>query len=559
MASVISADPASNIASDSSLDSPSGSPASTGDSNHKLQGHIRAVGPCTIVIFGATGDLTKRKLIPALYNLVEQNLLPAQFAIVGVGRTEESLETFRSKILDALREFATGDIDENLLVWLGDRLHYLAGNFQSPETYQELGKLLAHIDQTRGTSGNYLHYLATAPSFFEEITRRLGEANLAQETKIDSGSKEGENSELKAKEQWRRVIFEKPFGRDLASAQKLNRDIGLVLKEKQIYRIDHYLGKETVQNILIFRFGNGLFEPVWNHRYIDHVQITVAEQVGVEARGGYYDASGALRDMIQNHLFQLLAMVAMEPPVSFAADAVRDEKSKVLRAIEPLSAEDVLRNVVRGQYGAGQRESAANQQSEQQVAYRAYRSEPKVAADSQTETFVAMKLSIDNWRWAGVPFYLRTGKHLPERVSEVAIQFKQVPSLLFRETSMDELVPNFLVIRIQPNEGISLQFGAKVPGPKVQMGSVKMSFCYADYFNASPTTGYETLLYDCMTGDATLFQRSDNVELGWQVVTPILDVWQAVPARDFPNYPAGSWGPNAADDLLAQDGRSWRI
>ncbi|EDX87420.1 glucose-6-phosphate 1-dehydrogenase [Synechococcus sp. PCC 7335] len=557
MASVISADPASNIASDPSLDTPAnGSVTSAADSNRELQGHIRAVGPCIIVIFGATGDLTKRKLIPALYNLVEQNLLPAQFAIVGIGRTEAPLETFKGKILDALREFATRDIDETLLDWLGDRLHYLAGNFKSPETYQELGELLAHIDQTQGTSGNYLHYLATAPSFFEEITRRLGEANLAQETELDSSdSKEGKNSEPKAKEQWRRVIFEKPFGRDLASAQKLNRDIGLVLKEKQIYRIDHYLGKETVQNILIFRFGNGLFEPVWNHRYIDHVQITVAEQVGVEARGGYYDESGALRDMIQNHLFQLLAMVAMEPPVSFAADAVRDEKSKVLRAIEPLSAEDVLRNVVRGQYGAGQGKVDADQR-EQQVAYR---SEPKVAADSQTETFVAMKLSIDNWRWASVPFYLRTGKHLPERVSEVAIQFKQVPSLLFRETSMDELVPNFLVIRIQPNEGISLQFGAKVPGPKVQMGSVKMSFCYADYFNASPTTGYETLLYDCMTGDATLFQRSDNVELGWQVVTPILDVWQAVPARDFPNYPAGSWGPKAADDLLAQDGRSWRI
>ncbi|MEL6779317.1 MAG: glucose-6-phosphate dehydrogenase [Cyanobacteria bacterium J06597_16] len=503
-----------------------------------------------MVIFGATGDLTKRKLIPALYNLAQQNLLPDQFSIVGIGRTAMPTEDFKHKILSALKEFATGDVKDTLLSWLAPRLHYLSGDFQSPDTYQQLKEILSHIDQEQGTQGNYLHYLATSPTFFEKITQQLGHAGIAQE------------SEETNNDQWRRVIFEKPFGQDLASAQKLNKAIGQVIKEQQIYRIDHYLGKETVQNILIFRFGNGLFEPVWNHRYIDHVQITVAEQVGVEARGGYYDASGALRDMIQNHLFQLLAMVAIEPPVSFAADAVRDEKSKVLRAIEPLSPEDVLRNVVRGQYGAGQNSShrsdnSSNNSSNQQPLV-AYREEPKVDPQSQTETFVAMKLNIDNWRWAGVPFYLRTGKHLPERVSEIAIQFKQVPSLLFRDTSMDELVPNFLVIRLQPNEGISLQFGAKVPGPKVQMGSVDMNFCYADYFNATPTTGYETLLYDCMIGDATLFQRSDNVELGWEVVTPILDVWQAMPAREFPNYAAGSWGPKAADELLARDGRQWR-
>ncbi|MEM9949544.1 MAG: glucose-6-phosphate dehydrogenase [Cyanobacteria bacterium P01_D01_bin.36] len=495
---------------------------------------IKPAGPCVTVIFGASGDLTKRKLIPALYNLVQQKLLPDQFAIIGIGRTPMPTEDFRGKILNALREFATGEIEDSLLDWLAPRLHYLSGDFASPETYQQLKETLTHIDQERTTQGNYLYYLATAPTFFDEITRQLGAAGLAQES---AG-------------QWRRVVFEKPFGRDLASAQKLNQDIGQVLSEEQIYRIDHYLGKETVQNILVFRFGNGMFEPTWNHRYIDHVQITVAEQVGVEARGGYYDDSGALRDMIQNHLFQLLAMVAMEPPVSFAADAVRDEKSKVLRAIQPLSAEDVLRDVVRGQYDAGQ---DANQHP-----LVAYRAEPKVNPQSQTETFVAMKLTIDNWRWAGVPFYLRTGKHLPERTSEIAIQFKQVPSLLFRETSMEELVPNFLVIRLQPNEGISLHFGAKVPGPKVQMGGVDMDFCYANYFNATPTTGYETLLYDCMTGDATLFQRSDNVELGWEVVTPILDVWQAMPARDFPNYAAGSWGPDAADNLLMRDGRKWR-
>ncbi|MEL6814871.1 MAG: glucose-6-phosphate dehydrogenase [Cyanobacteria bacterium J06598_3] len=499
-----------------------------------VKGAIPSADPCITIIFGASGDLTKRKLIPALYNLVQQKLLPEQFAIIGIGRTPMPVEDFKEKILNALREFSTGEIEETLVEWLAPRLHYLSGDFKSPETYQQLRDTLTHIDQARNTQGNYLYYLATAPTFFDEITRQLGAAGLAQES-------EG---------QWRRVVFEKPFGRDLASAQKLNQDIGQVLGEEQIYRIDHYLGKETVQNILIFRFGNGMFEPTWNYRYIDHVQITVAEQVGVEARGGYYDDSGALRDMIQNHLFQLLAMVAMEPPVSFAADAVRDEKSKVLRAIQPLSPEDVLRDVVRGQYGAGEDAS--------QQPLVAYRNEPKVDPQSQTETFVAIKLAIDNWRWAGVPFYLRTGKHLPERVSEIAIQFKQVPSLLFRETSMDELVPNFLVIRLQPNEGISLQFGAKVPGPKVQMGSVDMSFCYANYFNATPTTGYETLLYDCMIGDATLFQRSDNVELGWEVVTPILDVWQAMPARDFPNYTAGSWGPDAADELLARDGRAWR-
>lgn len=493
---------------------------------------VQSTGPCVVVIFGATGDLTKRKLIPALYNLAQNHLLPQQFSILGIGRKPISIDDFRDKIRQDLLEFAAGEIDADLCDWLLKRLHYLSGDFQDPDTYRVLAETLAYIDQEQGTQGNYLYYLATAPIFFAEITRQLGAAGIAHE----------------GNGQWRRVIFEKPFGRDLESAKALNRDISQVLEEHQIYRIDHYLGKETVQNILIFRFGNGLFEPVWNHRYIDHVQITVAEKVGVEDRGGYYEGAGALRDMIQNHLFQLLAMVAIEPPVSFAADAVRDEKSKVLRAIQPLTAEDVLSYAVRGQYGFGQGADPA---------MIAYRSEPRVASDSKTETFAALKLTIDNWRWAEVPFYLRTGKRLPERASEIAIQFKRVPSLLFRDTSAEHLVPNFLVLRIQPNEGISLQFGVKEPGPKVRLGRVNMDFCYADYFNTAPTTGYETLLYDCMIGDATLFQRSDNVELGWQVVTPILDVWQAMPARDFPNYAAGSWGPQAADELLARDGRQW--
>ena len=346
------------------------------------------------------------------------------------------------------------------------------------------------------------------------------------------------------------MIIEKPFGHDLDSARALNKNISSVLSESQIYRIDHYLGKETVQNILVFRFGNGLFEPTWNHRYIDHVQITVAESVGVEGRGGYYEQAGALRDMVQNHMFQLLALMAMEPPISFEASAVRDEKSKVLRAILPLDPEEVLTHTVRGQYGEGTVKGEP---------VSAYRSQPRVAPDSSTETFAALKLTIDNWRWASVPFYLRTGKTLPDRVTEIAISFKRVPSLLFRQTSVEQLTPNFLVLRIQPNEGISLQFGAKVPGPSVRMGAVDMNFEYADYFGTTPSTGYETLLYDCMIGDATLFQRADNVEVGWSVVTPILDVWKALPPRSFPNYAAGTWGPSEADALLERDGRQWRI
>lgn len=487
---------------------------------------VQPAGPCVIVIFGAAGDLTKRKLLPALYNLAKSNLLPQEFAVVGVARTPMGTDDFRANLTRDVYEFATGPVDRSLWDQLGQRLYYLAGEFQDSETYTRLKHLLVEVDRECGTGGNYLYYLATAPGFFCDIVWQLGHVGLTQEEQY-----------------WRRVVVEKPFGHDLESAQMLNKNITGVLKECQIYRIDHYLGKETVQNILVFRFGNGLFEPVWNHHYIDHVQITVAEQVGVEGRGGYYEGAGALRDMVQNHLFQLLAMVAMEPPVSFEADAVRDEKSKLLRAIQPLAAADVLTCAVRGQYSDGT------------VGYPAYRSEPRVAPDSQTETFAALKLTIDNWRWANVPFYLRTGKRMPERVSEIAIQFKQAPSLLFRQTPIEQLTPNFLVLRIQPNEGIALQFGGKVPGPAVRMGAVAMDFCYADYFNTTPTTGYETLLYDCMIGDATLFQRSDNVELGWSVVKPILDVWQA--SSTLPHYAAGTWGPQEAHELLARDGRQW--
>lgn len=493
----------------------------------------KPANPCVIVIFGAAGDLTKRLLLPALYNLAQGNLLPKEFAVVGVARAQMSTEDFRNKMSQDIQQFATVPVDTQLWQWFRERLYYLAGDFQDPHTYSQLQDLLAQVDTEQKTQGNYLYYLAVAPDFFSDIIWQLGSIGL---TKEDNGN-------------WRRVIIEKPFGHDLESARSLNKNISSTLQESQIYRIDHYLGKETVQNILIFRFGNGLFEPIWNYRYIDHVQITVAETVGVEGRGGFYEGAGAVRDMVQNHLFQLLAMVAMEPPISFDADAVRDEKSKLLKAVQPLTPEEVLTNTVRGQYGEG----IVNDKQ-----LPAYRHEPRVAPESVTETFAALKLTIDNWRWADVPFYLRTGKRLKERVTEIAIQFKRVPSLLFRQTSVDSLTPNFLVLRIQPNEGISLQFGAKIPGPRVRMGGVEMDFAYKDYFGTTPSTGYETLIYDCMIGDATLFQRADNVELGWSVVTPILDVWKALPPRNFSNYSSGSWGPQEAEDLLKRDGRQWR-
>jgi glucose-6-phosphate 1-dehydrogenase len=489
--------------------------------------------PCVMVIFGASGDLTKRKLIPALYNLAKANLLSRQFAVVGTSRTPMTNEDFRDKLTQAMQEFATGPVEPDLWEWLARRLYYLPADGQNPESYRQLKDLLTQIDKEHGTPGNYFYYLATAPGLFSGVIAQLGHAGLTQE----------ENGH------WRRVIIEKPFGHDYSSARLLNQEISQVLHEDQIYRIDHYLGKETVQNILVFRFANGIFEPVWNRRYIDHVQITVAETVGIEERGGYYDDTGALRDMVPNHIFQLITLTAMEPPISFAADAVRDEQTKILRAMQPLTPEEVLSRTVRGQYGEGIVDDKR---------VPGYRMEPRTAPDSKTETFVALKLLIDNWRWADVPFYLRTGKRLPQRVTEVAIQFKRAPFMLFRKTSVERLTPNLLVLHIQPNEGISLRFGAKIPGPIVRLGSVDMDFRYADYFGSTPSTGYERLLYDCMTGDATLFQRADMVEAAWSVVDPIMDVWNALPPRDFPNYVAGTWGPKEADELLARDGRRWR-
>lgn len=494
---------------------------------------VRQTGPCVMVIFGATGDLTARKLFPALYNLAKSNMLSHDFAIVGVSRNDFNLEQFRRIMGEQLMRFATDKVDADLRDWLLERLYYVSGEFQDPKAYAKLSQLLTEVDNKHRTNGNYFFYLATSPAFFGDIVDQLGQAKLVAE-------KNG---------QWRRLVFEKPFGSDLESAKELNRKISRILGENQIFRIDHYLGKETVQNILVFRFSNGIFEPIWNHRYVDHVQITVAETVGVEKRGGYFDVAGTLRDMVPNHLFQLLSLTTMEPPISFNSDSVHDEQSKILRAVQPFSAEDVLHSAVRGQYGEGENDSER---------VPAYRSEQGVPPDSRTETFVALRLQIDNWRWAHVPFYLRTGKRLASRHTEIAIQFKRAPFVLFRDTPVSSLKANQLVIHIAPDEGISMRFGAKVPGPQVKVGSVEMDFNYTDYFGTTANTGYEILLYDGITGDQTLFQRADMVEAGWAVVDPILDVWKALPPRSFPNYAAGSWGPKEADEIVTRDGRSWR-
>ena len=497
-----------------------------------VSGQLRAPSPCAIVIFGAAGDLTKRKLMPALYNLKANGLLPREFAVVGVTRKEKSHEAFRAEQSKDIAEYATIPVDQALWGELRGALYYQAGEFTDAATYTKLASLLEGVAARHGTGGNVLFYLAVPPHFFGDIISRLGEAGLTRE---DQGA-------------GRRVIVEKPFGRDLDSARALNLEIGRTLGERQIYRIDHYLGKETVQNIMVFRFANGLFEPVWDRRYVDHVQIKVAETVGAEDRGNYYETAGVLRDMIQNHMFQLLALVAMEPPSSFDADAVRDEKVKVLKAIAPMKPEEVLRNTVRGQYGAGELGGKK---------VVGYRSEPKVSSTSSIETYGALKLFIENWRWAGVPFYLRSGKRLARRDTEIMIQFRRPPLRLFEAAALEQIEPNRLVIHVQPDEGIEIQMKAKRPGPTVALTTVKLDFSYRDFGETTAATGYERLLYDSMIGDMTLFHRSDMVETSWKVATPILDVWRTLPPRDFPNYPAGSHGPAVADDLIERDGRTW--
>jgi glucose-6-phosphate 1-dehydrogenase len=479
--------------------------------------------PCILVIFGAAGDLTRRLLIPALYNLRRARLLAESFAVVGVARASKDDAAFRAEAAASVREFAGGEAAGADCRALVERMFYLRGDFDDPATYAQLRELMRGTERTYGTRGNCLFYLATPPQAFARIVRRLADAGLLRE-------EEG---------RWRRVVVEKPFGSDLRSAQALNRELLAALAESQIYRIDHYLGKETVQNILVFRFANGIFEPLWNRDHIDHVQITVAETLGVERRGKFYDATGALRDMVPNHLFQLLTFAAMEPPSCFDADALRSEKAKVLDAVHHFGAEDARRNVVRAQYAG-------------------YRRSPDVAPDSTTETYVALKLMIDNWRWAGVPIYLRTGKSLARRHTEVAIQFKQAPLALFRDTPVERLTPNDLVLHIQPEEAVTLRLSAKVPGPSIRMDGVAMKFNYRERFRAAPSTGYETLLYDCMVGDASLFQRADNIEAGWRVVQPLLDAWAEQRASALPTYAAGSSGPAEADALLQRDHRHWR-
>ena len=512
--------------------------------------------PCTLVIFGASGDLTHRLLMPALYNLARAGSLDEHFRVIGVSRSPMTDEQFRADLTTAIKErFSTtgGEFDpkgngarmeKRRWDWLRERIHYLSADIGAAESYGELATRIAELNAASNPGkgkagavseaqvGNVIFYLAVASALFAPTIKHLADSHLLKQ------SRNG----------WRRLVIEKPFGHDLASAKELDKTLLKVLREDQIFRIDHFLGKETVQNIMVLRFANGIFEPLWNRQHIDHVQITASETVGVEGRGSFYDATGALRDMVPNHMFQLLAMCAMEAPNSFSADAVRSEKAKVIQALRMQTPREAATDTVRGRYTAG---------SVQGKAVKNYRDEPNVARDSTTETYVAMKLAIDNWRWADVPFYVRTGKALATRRTEIAIHFKQVPYALFRELPQPSLPPNDLVLHVQPEEGVSMHFEAKVPGQTLSISPVKMSFRYGDFFEAEPNTGYETLIYDCMTGDATLFQRADNIEAGWAAVQPILDAWGKGYGAPV-DYKAGGDGPAAADDLLARDGRRWR-
>jgi glucose-6-phosphate 1-dehydrogenase len=496
--------------------------------------------PCTMVICGATGDLTERKLGPALYNLLLGGFLPPEFTVVGFARRDLSDDTFRDHLLEGINRHSR-NTPAKPSIWesFGRAIHYHQGDFDDPTAWERLGRLLDRIDRDRGTAGNRLFYLAVPPALYPEIARQMDAAGLSV-----SGSARGDG-----KKGWARVIVEKPFGSDEASARKLNRELNGVFDEEQIFRIDHYLGKETVQNLAVFRFGNGLFEPIWNRRYIDSVQITVAETVGVEGRGEFYDQIGALRDIVQNHALQLMAMFAMEPPVEFRAADLHDEKLKVLRAVRPMSPAEVFESVIRGQYVSGWVEGHK---------VPAYRDEPEVAPDSDSETYVALKLGIESWRWAGVPFYLRTGKAMPTRVTEVAVQFKRPPLALFARANTPQIDPNILAIRIQPDEGILLRFGAKLPGQGLQIRNVNMDFRYGSSFAVDSPDAYETLLLDAMIGDDSLFTRGDEVERAWAIIDPILEAWHAGRGGPIHYYGAGTWGPPAADELLERDGRAWR-
>jgi glucose-6-phosphate 1-dehydrogenase len=489
--------------------------------------------PCVMVIYGASGDLTTRKLVPALYNLCLDGLLPESFALIGFARKPKDDSTFRDECRKGVEEFSRSKpINEEVWARFSEMIHYHQGDYNSADSYDSLCKRLIAIDAAHETRGNRLFYLSTPPEVYDEITENIGKNPFL--------STMGEGL-------WSRVIIEKPFGTDLQSATKLNEHIHRFFREDQIYRIDHYLGKETVQNLLVFRFANGIFEPVWNRNYIDHVQVTVAENIGIGSRGSYYEKSGVVRDIVQNHGLQLIALTAMEPPIEFNALSVRNEKVKVLKALRV----DTSRGdgTVRGQYGPGKVDG--------QLAL-GYTQEENVAPDSQTETYLAMKLFVDNWRWAGVPFYIRSGKRMPKRVTEIAIEFKKPPLQLFGENTMSAVEPNELVLDIQPHEGISLKFGAKTPGTGENIQSVKMDFDYEDSFKSQAPDAYERLILDAMLGDSTLFTRSDEVEAQWGLITPVTEAWQSGNGSFIELYRAGSWGPKEADDFMTADGRKWR-
>ena len=491
---------------------------------------------CVMVIFGASGDLTERKLIPALYYLARQNRLPPGFSVVGCAKTPYTDESFREKMRQAVTKYLNlpSANDPALDKFLGNA-HYIADDFGDPAAYSKLNEFLTKLDHERGTGGNRLFYLATPPSFFPVIVKHLGDTGLSRPEACVGC--------------WTRIIIEKPFGRDIESARALNQTVTSVFRENQVYRIDHYLGKETVQNLLVFRFANGIFEPFWNRRYIDHVQICVAEELGIEGRGSYYEEAGLVRDMIQNHVLSLLSLVVMEPPSIFEATAVRDEKAKAMRALRPLPLDRLGDYALRGQYVEGWTNE------ERMVAYRA---EPKVSPQSTTETFAAFKFYIDNWRWADVAVYVRSGKRLPKRVSEITIQFKRAPHLLFKETVTKAMEPNLLSVRIQPDEGISLKFNAKIPDTRMQITPVNMDFRYRDAFHVeTPPTAYETLLLDCMLGDPMLFTRDDFVDLAWELINPVLDRWKQDGRKGLSFYEAGTWGPPEADAFIERDGRHW--
>jgi len=492
----------------------------------------RTADPCAVIIFGASGDLTKRKLVPALYRLTQERLLPAEFAIIGFARSPMSHEDFRAKMKDAIVTYSEAKrVDEAVWESFAKGIFYVSGDVNDAAAYRKISELLDQVDRERGTAGNRVFYLSTSPSLYAEAVQQLGSAGLAK-------------PENKG---WTRIIIEKPFGHDLASAKGLNVEVAKVFDEDQVYRIDHYLGKETVQNLMVFRFANGIFEPIWNRRYIDHVQITNAEAIGVEGRGGYYDTAGVLRDMIQNHVFQVLSLVAMEPPINLGANAVRDEKIKAMQAVRPIPPDKVDDFVVHGQYIAG---AVAGKPA------GGYRDEKDVAPNSQTDTFAAVKLYFDNWRWADVPFYLRSGKRMPKRVTDIAIQFRKAPLQLFKSVQQ-EMEPNVLVIRVQPDEGITLRIGAKVPGQATRIRWVNMDFRYGASFGVASPEAYERLLLDCILGDSTLYARRDMTERGWEIVMPILEAWQNS-KKEIPKYEAGTWGPAEADELIERDGRVWR-